>query len=135
MAAVSESTPYTAQKGRRFGLTVGAAFLVLAAVTWWRDHPTLMTVFGTLGGVLSLAGLAIPAQLGPVERAWMGLALAISKVTTPIIMGIMYLGVLFPVGLLRRSLGGNPMQHAPMNGSYWHHRPESARRSTLGRQY
>ena len=79
----------TPQQGRRFGLTVGGAFLVFAAIAWWRSNPTLSTVLGALGGTLALAALAIPTHLGPVERAWMALAHAISKVTRPILIGVM----------------------------------------------
>ena len=34
----------TASEGRRFGLTVGTAFLVFAAIAWWRGHPTTTLV-------------------------------------------------------------------------------------------
>jgi len=125
----------TAAQGRRFGLTVGCAFLVFAGIAWWRGHPTTTNVLGTLGGVLSVAGLIIPTYLGPVERAWMKLAHLISKVTTPIVMGAMYLLVLTPVGILRRVFGGNPMVHAAQGASYWKPRPEGRRAGNLTRQY
>jgi saxitoxin biosynthesis operon SxtJ-like protein len=126
----------TAAEGRRFGLTVGAAFAVFAGIAWWRAHPTVSTVLGSLGGVLILAGLIIPTLLGPVERAWMGLAHLISKVTTPIVMGVMYLLVITPVGVLRRRLGGNPLVHAPAERSFWRTRPENGRRTaSLSRQF
>ena len=100
----------TAAEGRRFGLTVGGAFLVFAAVAYWRGHPTTTVVLGGLGAILGLAGLVIPTHLGPVERGWMRLAHLISKVTTPVVMGVMYLLVLTPVGVLRRRVGGNLCQ-------------------------
>jgi hypothetical protein len=126
----------TAAEGRRFGLTVGAAFLVFAAIAWWRGHPTTASVLGTPGILLAASGLVIPTLLGPVERAWMGLAHAISKVTTPIVMAVMYMGVLLPVGVLRRSLGGNPLVHAEQAHGYWRSRPETARRSgSMRRQF
>jgi hypothetical protein len=126
----------TAREGRRFGLTVGAAFLVFAAIGWWRGGGIATNVFAALGGTLALAGLVIPTRLGPVERGWMALAHAISKVTTPIVMGIMYLLVLTPVGLIRRRVGGNPLAHAVTNGGYWKARPEGKRRSSsLERQF
>ena len=126
----------TAAAGRKFGLTVGAAFLVIAGIVWWRDHVTVATVLASLGGTLALAGLVIPSRLGPVERAWMGLSHAISKVTTPIVMGVMYLLVLTPVGFIRCRLGGSPLVHAPTDRSYWRSRPENARRTaSLSRQF
>jgi hypothetical protein len=125
----------TTAQGRRFGLTVGGAFLVFAAIAYWRGHPTSTAVLGGLGATLALAGLIIPAHLGPVERAWMRLAHLISKVTTPIVMGVMYLLVLTPVGLLRRLFGGNPMIHVARGASYWHPRPEGRRAGNLTRQF
>ncbi len=125
----------TAPQGRRFGLTVGGAFLVFAAIAWWRGRPMTTNVLVALGGSLSLAGLIIPTYLGPVERAWMKLAHVISKVTTPIVMSVMYFVVLMPVGLLRRAFGGNPMSHEPQGSSYWKSRPEGKRAGNLTRQF
>ena len=126
----------TAAEGRRFGLTVGLAFLALAGILWWRGHATTATVLATLGGTLVVAGLLIPTLLGPVEGAWMALAHAISRVTTPIVMGLMYAVVITPVGALRRAFGGNPLEHASADGSYWRTRPEGKRRSnSLSRQF
>lgn len=125
----------TSAQGRRFGLTVGVAFLLFGAIAWWRSHPTATTVLGAIGGGLSLAGLLIPTYLGPVERAWMKLAHVISKVTTPIVMGVMYLLVLTPVGVLRRMFGGNPMVHDAASDSYWKPRPEGRRAGNLTRQF
>jgi hypothetical protein len=125
----------TAAEGRRFGLTVGAAFLVLTAFLVWRSHLKTAAVFGAIGTLLVIAGLAVPTRLGPVERGWMKFAHLISKVTTPIVMGVMYLLVLTPFGFLRRVFGGNPLEHAPDAGGYWKQRPAGRGRSNLTRQF
>jgi hypothetical protein len=65
----------------------------------------------------------------------MKLAHLISKVTTPIVMGAMYLLVLTPPGVLRRAFGGNPMVHVAQDASYWKARPEGRRAGNLSRQY
>jgi hypothetical protein len=83
-------------------VTVGLAFLVLAALMWWRGHGMALRVTGALGASLVLAGLVVPGYLGPVYRAWMQFALLLSKVTTPIFMGVVYFLVITPIGLLRR---------------------------------
>jgi hypothetical protein len=125
----------TASQGRRFGLTVGGAFLAFAAGAWWRGLPATSSVLAVLGGALVVSGLVMPTHLGPVERAWMMLARRISTVTTPIVMGVMYLLVLTPVGVLRRTFGGNPMVHPAQDGSYWKSRPEGRRAGNLTRQF
>lgn len=128
-------TGLTAAQGRRFGLTVGAAFVAIAAFVWWRGHLKTAAVLGGLGGALSLAGLVIPRQLGPVERGWMRLAHAISKITTPVVMGAMYLLVLTPIGAVRRILGGNPLVHQPGDTGFWKSRPPGRSRGKLTRQF
>lgn len=130
-----DSTGLTPGEGRKFAFTVGAAFLVLAGVLFWRGHDVVASVPAVLGGSLLLAGLAVPGRLGPVLRAWMGLAHAISRVTTPIFLGIVFYGVLTPTGFLRRAFGGNPVRHVARDGSYWAPRPAERRRSDLHRQF
>lgn len=124
----------TAADGRKFGFTVGAAFLVLGAFVWWRGHLTMATVFGSLGGALSLLALAIPTRLGPMQRAWMGLAHLISKVTTPIFMGVVYFVVITPISLLMGLFGKRPLR-VRTGSTYWQSRPADARRSDLTRQF
>ena len=127
---------FSAAEGRRFGLTVGGAFLALAAFFWWRDHPTRAAVVAALGGALALAGLAIPARLGPVFRGWMRLGHAISRVTTPIVLGIVYFLVILPFGVVRRALGKNALVRPETAGGFWVDRnPIPGPRSDLQRQF
>jgi hypothetical protein len=126
-------SPYTASAGRKFGLTVGIAFGVFAGIAWWRGHPTTTTVLGSLGGALVLAALVAPAMLGPIDRAWMKLALLISKVTTPIFMGVIYFVVLTPVGVVRRLFGNNSLVHRDGPHGVWLDRGGS--RSSLERLF
>ena len=106
-------------EGRRFGLTVGVAFSVLGVLAWWRDRPTVTMVLAGVGAFLILAGLLLPGKLGPVYRAWMSFANAISKVTTPIFLGIVYFVPITVTGLVMRLLGRNPMRRRDVEGSFW----------------
>jgi hypothetical protein len=124
----------TKAEGRKFGLSVGIAFCALAALVWWRGHAPVGQGLGGVGVLLVLSGVVIPDRLGPVQRAWMGLAHAISKVTTPIFMSLVYFVVISPVGFLRRTFGRNPLKHAASDGSYWVTR-SSSQHSDLERQF
>ena len=109
-------------EGRKFGVQVGIAFLVLAAFAWWRGRTGVSCSLGGVGGALLLAGLVVPGLLGPVHRAWMGLAVLLSKVTTPIFMGIVYFVVITPIGLMMRAVGRAPLA----DGGQWHTRDATA---------
>jgi hypothetical protein len=126
----------TPHEGRAFGLTVGVAFLVLGALSLWRGHRIPPAVLGALGALLAAAGLIVPTRLGPVKDAWMAMARAISKVTTPVFMGLVYFGVITPTGLLMRALGRQPLRHTEADGGFWVARQPGARRSeSMERQF
>ena len=125
-----------ARDGRKFAFTLSAAFLAVGGLAWWRAHGTASTVLGAIGGLWALAGLVLPSRLGPIYRAWMGLALAISKVTTPIFMALVYFAVVTPVGLVMRLGGRNPLRREPENGSFWiDRRAQQDRRGTMKNQF
>ncbi len=125
----------TAAAGRKFGLTVGIAFLVLASLLhFWRHREVTAVVFGSLGALLVLAALLVPTRLGPLERAWMGLAKAISKVTTPVFMAVVFFIVVTPIGLLMRLLGRRALVHPEQDGGFWA-APASGGHSDMQRQF
>ena len=124
----------TTGEGRRFGLTVGVAFLALAALLVWREHAYAAWATGTLGALLVAAGLVLPTRLGPVQAAWMGFAAVLSKVTTPIFMSVVYFVVLTPTGFLMRLFGRRPLRHQPVDGGFWVTRA-SGRGHDLRRQF
>jgi len=116
----------TPAEGRKFGLTVGGAFLLITAIIVWRGRLEVAPyVTGAIGGLLVLAGLMAPTALGPVNKAWMGLAHLLSKVTTPIFMGVVYFVILAPIGFFMRLAGRNPMVHAGDARGYWFDRDEA----------
>jgi hypothetical protein len=118
---------------RRFGLSLGAAFLALAGLLWWREHLAAATFAGVLGTGLALAGLVIPGRIGAVYRAWMGFALALSRVTTPVFMAVLYFVVLTPIGVLRRLFGGNPLTARHRPATVWV--PRAQPRGDLERRF
>lgn len=134
-ARLASHASFDRPKGRRFGLTVGAAFLGLAALLWWRGHLTAAAASGMVGVLLGLAGVAIPGRLGPVWRMWMGLARILSRVVTPVVMGLLYYLLITPVGLLRRTLGRNPLERTGEDETYWVPRDDESVRGGLNRQF
>ena len=125
----------SAAAGRKFAFTVGAAFLVLGAIVWWRGSETVAIALTALGALLGVLGVSVPDRLGPLERAWMDLAHLISKVTTPIFMGVVFFLVITPIALLMRLFGKAPMRPRHGSATYWVARDPSATRGDLTRQF
>ena len=129
-------TGLEAREGRKFGLTVGTAFLVFGGIALWRGREFPAQVLWGIGGLLILVAALLPAKLKPVERGWMAMALQISRVTTPIVMGIVYFLVLTPIAVLIRSLRGNPLVHRANGTGYWFTKGEGAdAKSDMRRQF
>ncbi len=124
----------SAKDGRKFGFTLGMAFLVFGGIAWWRDHEAISIGLWAIAGLLLVAGLFFPTRLGPVQRVWMGMALAISKVTSPIFMGIMYIVVFAPMGSVMRLFGRNSLTTHHGGDSVWVPRA-AGQQSDLERQF
>jgi hypothetical protein len=124
----------TAPEGRKFGLTLGIAFSVLAAVSLWRGHTIPVYALATVGAAFLFGALLVPTRLGGVQRAWMSFALLLSKVTTPIFLGIVYFLVITPIGLLMRVFGKQPLRR-PATESFFVARSASDRRGGMHNQF
>lgn len=107
---------------RRFGWTVGAVFLLLAALAWWKHDGAatpLAQVLGIVGAALVAVGTAWPSGLRPVYRLWMLLAVAMGFVMTRVILTLVFALVATPLGVVRRMLGHDPMRRRRPDGSLW----------------
>jgi hypothetical protein len=109
----------SAREGRKFAFTVGIAFLVFGGISLWRGHELAPRIMWGLGGLLLLAGIAIPTRLGLIHGWWMALGNAIGKVMQPVVISIMYFVVITPVGFVLRLLGRNPLRHPERDGGFW----------------
>jgi len=86
---------------RAFGLVVGGLFMLLGswpivhgfAPRWYLVGPAAFLV---------LFGLVAPRVLAPLNRAWMRLGLLLHRIVAPVLMGIVFFGVVLPIGLFMR---------------------------------
>jgi len=95
---------------RRFGLTTGAIvgglFGLLIPWLFGLRYPIWPWV---IFAVLALWAILAPASLGPVYRGWMRFGLILNAIMSRIILGIVFYLVVFPIGLLMRLKGHDPM--------------------------
>ena len=107
---------------RKFGLTLGALFLALAAVRWLiGSGATVSAAMAGLGAVLVVLGVAAPALLGWPNRAWMKLGLLMAAVVTPVVMLVIFALIFVPIALVFRARGRDALglRRKPADASYW----------------
>jgi hypothetical protein len=95
---------------REFGLTTGGIVAVLFGLffPWLLERPIPRWPW-VLAGVLAAWGLLAPMSLRPVYTGWMKFGILLSKVTTPLIMGIVFFLVVTPMGIVRRATGNDSL--------------------------
>ena len=102
----------TRKELRQFGLVVGAVFSVIGL--WpliFRGEPVRLWAIG-IGGLLIACGGMIPSALTPVHKGWMWIGHILGWINTRILLGIVFYGLVTPIGLGLRLLGKDPMRQA-----------------------
>ena len=94
---------------RQFGLLVGGVFLVIGLWPFLRRQEAIQEWAIVLGALLSVAGLAVPAILKYPYKAWMRLGHVMGWINTRIILGILFYGIVTPMGLVMKLAGRDPM--------------------------
>ena len=69
----------------------------------------------------ALVALVLPNLLGRLNKVWTRFGLILHKVTTPIVLGIMFFVVVTPMGILMRMLGKDllKLRRNPAARTYW----------------
>ena len=70
-------------------------------------------VFLSIGTLLLVFGLALPAILRPVYGPWLAFAALLSLVMTRVILGLLFYAVLTPIGLVSRLFGKHFLELGP----------------------
>ena len=115
---------------RSFGLTVGGILAGIACIrgvqTWSFDEfawllDEIGTVLLAMGSVLLILGLVFPRALSGLNRGWMKLGVLLSKVVTPLVMGLIFFTTVTPIGLIMKLFGKDPLRikRAPEAKTYW----------------
>jgi hypothetical protein len=105
---------------RAFGFVFTALFLLIGALPlmdgrgphWWAL---------ALSGILLAISLTVPWVLSPFNRAWLRFGQLLHRVVNPVVMALLFFGMITPTGLLRRALVRDPFRLArdPEAESYW----------------
>ena len=121
---------------RSFGLTFAAVFAALGAISLWRGLERGAWELGLAVGFLAVAAFA-PGRLEPLNRAWAWIGRRLNSVLSPLLIIVLFYGVVTPVGLAMRAVGKDPLRlrRDPQSSSYWIDCREESKTSDMRRQF
>jgi hypothetical protein len=120
---------------RKFGLTIGA---VLALIAIWKSigSPVGGLIWG--GPAVALIGCALvrPSLLSALNNIWQKFGLLLHSIVSPVIMAILFYGIILPIGLLMRACGKDSLRLKldKAADSYWLARSDDRPQSDAMRQ-
>jgi hypothetical protein len=122
---------------REFGLSTGVIVIALFGVLlpWlfnrgWPLWPWLIAI--TLG----LLALIRPMWLRGIYRGWMRFGLMASRVTTPLLLGMVFFLMIAPMGLARRLMGRDTLAKTfSPDGSTYRVKSESSDKDRMEKPY
>jgi len=111
---------------RKFGLITGAIIVFLFAFffPWVFDMATMPVWPWIVAGILWVPALLMPSVLRPVYVTWMKIGHVLGWINTRIILGVLFYALVFPMGLIMRLFGKDPMARK-INKSISSYRMES----------
>ena len=96
------------QSDRAFGITFGIVFAIISGVSWFFFDTIIDWTIGTSAIFFALSFIA-PGLLLPLNRLWGQLVRYLGVFNNHLLLGIFFYLLIFPVGVIIRLFGGDPM--------------------------
>lgn len=106
---------------KKFGLLFSGIFLATALYAYFKhETPLILSLALLFSGFFIISSFFYPSLLSPLNKAWFMLGLTLGKVVSPIVLGIIFFGLITPIALMARLLGRDELKlKRPKTNSYW----------------
>ena len=123
---------------RTFGLVFTVVFLIIGL--WPMKHGLAIRSWSIILSILFLiSAIFKPSVLGPLNLWWLKFGFFLHKVTSPIILAIIYFMVVTPLGVIMKLTGKNPLSlgFSKDTESYWieHQTHQVSTRDSMKNQF
>jgi hypothetical protein len=95
---------------RKFGFMMAAFIGVLFGLFFpWLLERATPTWPWIAGGLFAVPAILFPSGLNPVYKIWMKIGGVLGWINTRIILGLLFYALVFPMGMVMRLFGKDPM--------------------------
>lgn len=118
---MSTVSPPKLPSERSFGFVLATVCAILG-IRGIIEHrsPTAYGVCLAASVICGVLALTRPKALAPMNKAWFYLGKGLGKIVSPIVLGIIFLGILTPVSVLTRLFGRDELRlKRRATNSYW----------------
>ena len=125
---------------RNFGIVFAVVFLIVALFPL-RNDPTAwqLIIWWALAVAIAILAVALfrPALLRPANHLWLKFGLLLHRIANPIVMAVLFFGVVTPYGVIMRLAGKDPMHRKFDENvrSYWVAHDSKATSTTMKNQF
>ena len=89
---------------RKFGITIGIILMIIAGFLFWKEKESYQ-IFLTVGTILFVLGILVPAVLKPIYWIWMIFATILGWIMTRVILSLLFYIIITSIGLIPRFFG------------------------------
>lgn len=106
---------------RSFGLLFTVIFICISVYVSYKGSSVIaIYVWLALAAFVGFISVVFPAWLTPLNKAWMRLGSVMHKIVSPIILGVIFFGVITPISLTMKFLGRDELRLAKVErDTYW----------------
>lgn len=129
--------PEQRSSDRAFGIVFAVVFGIIALRPLLGGEPVRMWAVAISGVFLALS-LTIPRALAPLNRVWLAIGFILHKITSPVVLGLMFYGAVTPMAFMFRLRGKDPLRLKldKAAASYWiDRRPPGPLPATMTNQF
>jgi hypothetical protein len=106
---------------RSFGFMWVIIFVLCAGYNFYHHNILGTQVFVAMGVCLILVTIIVPIVLRPLNKIWFKLGLFLGSIVSPVVMGILFFGLITPIAVLMRIKGRDVLKikNNSSCSSYW----------------
>jgi len=121
---------------KKFGFFFTFVFTILAFYFLFIDSILWAQALAILAVLFLLITVIIPQVLLPLNKLWMRLGLLLGMIVSPIVLGIIFFGLVTPYGVVMRMFGRDELRlKFTEKSSHWISRSESITSDSFKNQF